>query len=331
MTALLLEISLYALAILGAGVVLTRCADRLAHITGLGRVFVGSVFLAAATSLPELSVDLAAVRLGSPDIAAGDLFGSSLMNLLILAALDSAGISARRAFGADSRQHALSALTAVFLTAWAGLAAEAGSGSQWLGAGGFAWMLLPLYLAGLRITWLDERLSDAAAELERPDRRLARDLAAPAAGYLAAAAALFLVGPRLAHAASRLAALSGLGETFVGTTLVALATSLPELVATVSAFRLGAPELALGNVFGSNAFNMLLFLPLDLAFPGSFFASVRPLHSMTAFAVIAVTTLAVMGQVLRPRERRWYLDPSAPLVALLTAGLLWLLFRAGAS
>jgi cation:H+ antiporter len=178
------------------------------------------------------------------------------------------------------------------------------------------------------LSWLEQPLSEAAQELERPGRRLARELAAPAAGYAVAAAALFVAGPRLAHAASRLAALSGLGETFVGTTLVALATSLPELVATVSAFRLGAPDLALGNVFGSNAFNMLLFLPLDLALPGSFFGAVRPVHSMTAFAVIAASTLAVMGQVLRPREKRWFLEPSAPLVGLLIAGLLWLLYRA---
>lgn len=327
MTGASAEFLLCGLAILIAGTVLTRCADRIAELSGLGRIFVGSVFLAAATSLPELTVDLGAVRLGSPDLAAGDLLGSSLMNLLILAVLDSAGLSPRRAFGSDSRHHATAALLTIFLTAWIGLAAASGGGGEVLGAGPFSWGVLALYALGLRIIWLEQDHAEAAAELKKPNARLARDLIRPVAGYAASALAILLAAPRLAAAADRLAVLSGLGQTFIGTTALALATSLPELVSTVVAFRIGAPDLALGNIFGSNAFNMILFLPLDLALPGSFFAAVRPVHALTAFAVIAATTLAVMGQVLKPRERRWYLEPSPELIALLIAGLLWLLYR----
>ena len=71
-----------------AGTFLTRYADAIAEITKLGRLVVGSVLLAGATSLPELTVDISAVRLGLADLAVGDLLGSSLMNLLILALLD---------------------------------------------------------------------------------------------------------------------------------------------------------------------------------------------------------------------------------------------------
>ena len=71
-----------------AGTVLALSADRIAAITRLGRLLVGSLLLAGATSLPELSVDVAAVRGGLTDLAAGDLLGSSLMNLLILAGVD---------------------------------------------------------------------------------------------------------------------------------------------------------------------------------------------------------------------------------------------------
>lgn len=85
------------------------------------------------------------------------------------------------------------------------------------------------------------------------------------------------MSPFLAQAAGQLAEASGLGGTFIGTTLVALATSLPELVATLVPICLGAADLAIGNLFGSNAFNMLL-LPLDLAFPGSLLAGVSQTH-----------------------------------------------------
>lgn len=321
------EFLLCGLVILIAGTALTRCADKIAGITGLGRVFVGSVFLAAATSLPELSVDLNAVRQGNPDLAAGDLLGSSLMNLLILAVFDALGLSPRHAFGSDSRRHALSALLTVLLTAWIGLAVASGGGPELLGAGFFSWGALVIYALGQRVTWLDRDPSEEASELARPGAGLAKALAAPVAGYGAAALAILLAAPRLAAAADRLATLSGLGQTFIGTTALALATSLPELVATIAAFRIGAPDLALGNIFGSNAFNMALFLPLDLALPGSFFGAVRPVHALSAFAVITASTLGVMGHVIKPRERRRFLEPSAELIALLIAGLLWLLYR----
>jgi cation:H+ antiporter len=327
MTRVITEFLLSCLAILFAGAWLTRCADRIAELSGLGRVFVGSVFLAAATSLPELSVDLSAVRQGNPDLAAGDLLGSSLMNLLILAVLDTAGISSRRAFGAESRHHATAALLTVFLTAWVGLAAASGGGPQLLGAGPFSWGVLVIYALGMRVIWREQDHAEAAAELKRPGPRLAKELARPVAGYVGAALVILAAAPRLAASAERLAVLTGLGQSFIGTTALAVATSLPELVATVTAFRIGAPDLALGNIFGSNAFNMLLFLPLDLALPGSFFGAIRPAHGLTAFAVIAATTLAVMGQVLKPRERRWFLEPSPQLMALLIAGLLWLLYH----
>ena len=76
-------------ALVVAGTWLARAADAIAERTGIGRVSIGTVLLAAATSLPELASDVAAVRQGNPDLAAGDLLGSSMANMLILALLDS--------------------------------------------------------------------------------------------------------------------------------------------------------------------------------------------------------------------------------------------------
>src|SRR5690606_41429987 len=76
-----------AVAVVLAGVALARSSDVIAARTELGRVWVGSIFLAMATSLPELVTDISAVRLGAADLAAGDLFGSGMANMLILAAI----------------------------------------------------------------------------------------------------------------------------------------------------------------------------------------------------------------------------------------------------
>ena len=88
MSGAIVQFLLSAAVIVVAGAALTRYADAIAHLTGIGRLLAGSLFLAVATSLPELTVDISAVRIGTTDIAVGDLLGSSLFNFLILAVLD---------------------------------------------------------------------------------------------------------------------------------------------------------------------------------------------------------------------------------------------------
>ena len=100
---------LAATVIIFAGTFLTRAADTIAEQTGWGRLLAGSLFLAAATSLPELGVDVSAIRQSMPNLAVGDLFGSSLFNLLMLAVLDLSHRSHRRMFSRAAAGHALSA------------------------------------------------------------------------------------------------------------------------------------------------------------------------------------------------------------------------------
>jgi cation:H+ antiporter len=172
--------------------------------------------------------------------------------------------------------------------------------------------------------FIDQRISvraaaEAAAESgAEPAARPA--LAGPALTFLAAAAVLVMAGPRLAAVADELARETGLGRTFVGTTLVALTTSLPELVASIAAVRLGAFDLAIGNTFGSNAFNMVLFVPLDACHPGPLFAALNPAHAVTALAVIVATAAAVLGQLYHEERRLPILEPDAVLVVLVVVG-----------
>jgi cation:H+ antiporter len=321
-----------------AGTYLARSADQIAEITRLGRLLIGSVLLAAATSLPELTVDLAAVRQGMPDLAAGDLFGSSLMNLLILAVLDLAHRSGGKMLSREAAAHALSAIVSIALTALAGMAmlsAPRLAGASVLGIGIWSWGILVAYLLGVRMIYLNQRVSAravaAAAEAAKPvgenKQTVRMPLWKPVVVFLVAALVLFLTGPRLARAAGRLADLSGLGKTFVGTTLVALCTSLPELVASITALRMKAFDLVIGNVFGSNAFNMILFLPLDAAHPGSLFADISPSHAVTSLAVILATAVAALGQLYNVEKRRRLIEPDALLMLFILGGALVLVYR----
>lgn len=112
----------------------------------------------------------------------------------------------------------------------------------------------------------------------------------------------------------------------MGTTLVALSTTLPELVSSLAAVRLGAHDLAIGNLFGSNAFNMVLLVPLDLAQPGALLAQVSPTHALTCITAVLATQVALLGQLFRAERRRPLIEPDAWLVIAVVLGGLGLVY-----
>lgn len=327
-----LQFVISALAIVVAGAALTRFADRIAEATKLGRRLVGSILLAGATSLPELTVDIKAVRLGAPDLAVGDLVGSSLFNLLILALIDLSRHSRGQMFSRTAAAHALSGAASIALTAIAAisiLASRQWSGPTFggVGLGGIA--ILIAYAFAARLIFYDQQISAQQSE-GRGAKTLARarrtTFPKAIAGFVASAAGIVIAGPFMAESAEKLATLSGLGSTFIGSTLVAFCTSLPELVATITAVRIGAFDLAIGNIYGSNAFNMVLLLPLDLFFPGSLLAAVSPTHAVTCLATILITSVALMGQLYQVESRIRFLEPDAWLVIALVIGSLGMVY-----
>jgi cation:H+ antiporter len=86
-------------------------------------------------------------------------------------------------------------------------------------------------------------------------------------------------------------------------------------------------DLAIGNIFGSNAFNMLLLAPLDAVQPGSLFAAISPIHALSCFSAILVTTVAVMGQLYQVENRRRFVEPDALLMLALIFGALLLVHQ----
>ena len=98
-------------------------------------------------------------------------------------------------------------------------------------------------------------------------------------------------------------------------------------MASITAIRVGAFDLVVGNVFGSNAFNMVLFAPLDAMHDGPLFAVVNPAHAASAFAVILATVIAVLGQLYSLESRRRVVEPDAVLMILVLAGGFFLVFR----
>ncbi len=328
-----MSLSLHAIAFVASGAVvvvagslLTRYADRIAELTGIGRLWVGAVLLAAATSLPELTTDVSAVLFVAPNLAVGDLFGSSMANMLILALIDLAFPRAR-ALRRATLGHALVACLAISLNAMAAAFVLAGWTATIAGIGPASALLALGFLAGMRVVYLQE----AGAAAREPATRTSAEGRASRASlrstglrFAGAAAAVFAAAPIFAWSAKAIAVGTGLGTTFVGTWLLGLATSLPELVSSVAAVRLGAYDLAVGNLFGSNAFNMAVFLPLDLAQPGAaIFAGLDPGHAVSALFAVVLMSLGLAAIIYRAEKRFVMIEPDSALMICTYALALW--------
>lgn len=324
MLSLFLVFGLLAVVVVVAATFLAGCADRIAEATGISRSLAGLVLLAVATSLPEFTVGWSAVWIGAQDLAVGELLGSSLFNLLILSILDLLTSTRGRILSRAGAAHALSATAGVLLTAvvlivillnwdWTFLR---------LGAGSFA--ILAAYLLSLRLVYFDQQF--ALREHETLPAPMPVPLRGAVIGYLAAAAAIFLAAPKMTTTAEDIATITGLGHTFVGTVFVALVTSLPEAVTTLTAIRMGSVDMAVGNIFGSNAFNMVIVAGIDLASSNAVLANVSPSHAITATAVILVTSVAILGLLYRVEKRWWILEPDAVLMILLVLAALTVVY-----
>ncbi|WP_374512798.1 sodium:calcium antiporter [Brevundimonas sp.] len=285
-----------------AGFWLSRFGDVIAERTGLSGTWIGLVLIATVTSLPELVTGVSAVRVaGSPDLALGDVLGSCLFNLLLLSMVD-AFYRPACLYARASEGHALSTGYAVVLLSTVGidlLVPLSIPGPVSLST----FLIVPVYLLALRniFTYERRRLLEPAepALLRHPGTSLRRAVA----GYLACAAAVVAAGVLLPGAALDLAEAMGWTSTFVGTLFLAAATSAPELVVTLSAVRIGALDMAIANLLGSNLFNMMVLVVDDLVYPGPLLADVSDAHSLTVMTAVLMSGIVTVGLVFRPTTR----------------------------
>jgi len=306
------------LAVVGAGTVLASAADAVAELTGLGRLWVGAILLAAATSLPELLTGVAAIRIGAPDLAVGDLFGSSMANMLILALLDLVW-ARRKLLRSVAFEHSLAACLAITTNALAAAFVLAAPATLILGVSPGSLLIVAIYLSGTRAIQRSTAPPPPAAGPPRAAVPVGR-LVGPFSAFAIAAAVIAIAAPAFARAAEAIAIDSGLGATFVGTLLLGFATSLPELVACLAAMRIGALDLAVGNLFGSNAFNMATLLAFDLVSPGaSIFTMLSPLHALSGLFAVALMALGLAAIVYRAERRFRMIEPDSLAMVMLYA------------
>ena len=274
--------------------------DVIAEKSGLGRVWIGAVLIGAATSLPEMATGLSAVvLLRAPNLAVGGIVGSCLFNLVILALADVAYKEGPLMSGVNKGQILSAALSLIIM----GAAAFALVLSRWMvipGALGMeipSWFLLLIYLVGYRLIMVHERK-------EFTSEKTYVSLSSSRAYWTFALLALAMIGLSvwLAYLGEGISRVTGWDTCFVGALFLAVVTSLPELVVSYTAVKMRAPDLAIGNVFGSNTFNIAILAFYDLAFKGSFWGGLSLLHLLGLTAAMLLTGETFMAMVY-PRKR----------------------------
>ncbi|PTQ12186.1 cation transporter [Sphingomonas oleivorans] len=288
-----------------AGPVLTRSGDAIARLTGLSRSWIGLVLLATATSLPELFTGISAVAAaGAPNIAVGDALGSCVFNLLLLVLLDALSRD-EPVYRRVDQGHILTAAFGIILIGFVGAFLLIGRGALDIRLGHvsiYTPFLILLYFVAMRAAFFYERRAGTIAFTG--EKGTETGLAGAVGRYLAAASIVVGAGVWLPFAGLEIAEVMGWRASFVGTLFIAAATSLPELVVIVAALRLGAVDMAVANLLGSNLFDVLVIAIDDIAYTdGSLLASASPAHAGSAFAAVIMSGIVIVALLYRPGAR----------------------------
>ncbi|WP_206667324.1 sodium:calcium antiporter [Candidatus Methylobacter oryzae] len=290
-----------------AGVRLTVYGDAIADKTGLGGNWIGFLLIGIVTSMPDLANGLSAVTLAdAPDLAVGAIFGACIFNLAIIVILD---LLYRQGsvFSSASQGHILSAAFGIVMIGFSGLSMNLALNREEPALGHigiFSLVILVLYLVSVYTVFNYESRQVKEYTEQEPDAYPGLSLGVVIARYVAAAVVVIVTGIFLPLIAKEAASLMHWQESFVGTLLVAFITTLPEIIVAVTAVRIDALDMAIGNIFGSNLFNMAILAIEDVVYkPGPLFSKIAPVHAVSVMTSLIMTGFAITGLFFRPEKR----------------------------
>ncbi len=314
-----------------AGARLPRYVATVAARAGIGEGFAGMVLLGGITSLPEFSSSVSAATIGAPLLALNNILGSIAFNILLLVLADL--LLGKRPLTSVVAQPStlIHGVLGMMLLAIVVGAIEFGETSL-DGVGLWSLILFAACVTALRLAYRAERRpmwavlnplpsEPLSVEAEREPDRVYAGIAVLALLILGGGTILASTGDAIAHG-------TGLGGGLVGLLFVALATSLPELSAINGAIRRRRYEMAVGEVFGSNIFNLMLVLAIDVAAPGPpVLALAGHFEALAALLGLALTGVYVLGLIERRNRTVLRLGYDSIAAVVLYGAALVFLFR----
>ncbi|MDP4284050.1 MAG: sodium:calcium antiporter [Bacteroidota bacterium] len=316
--------------IIHSGTKLSYYGDKISNLTGMGKAWVGLILMASITSLPELITGISSVAIvKAPNLAAGDIFGSCVFNLLILSVLD-ARIK-QPLFSTVKSSHIVAAIFGIILLTVAGMAIYLSHeipSVLWISS--FSFLLFGVYLVAVWGIFKYEQTSIIASSpvIIIPSPIQSVNLKKVIGRYALHALIVIGVALFLPYFGGHIASQTRLGNSFFGTLFLAAVTSLPELVVCLAALRIGALDMAVGNLLGSNVFNIFI-LGIDDVFykEGSLFEAISPAHLLSVFITIIMTAVVGLGLLFKPKKKQiWFLSFDTFIILVLYLALIIYLF-----
>ncbi len=278
-----------------AGIGLAKYGDEIAEKTGWGALWVGTILVSVATSLPELITNISAVVIQeSPELALGNVYGADMMNIFTISMV-ALVFGVGNVFGGQRRDTQVLVLVAVGIGIIAlGIGATGDIGLGPTSVGGI--VIAMAYIGGMKLVYSTGKneavVADGGGEGE--GRGSARSAWI---GFGAASLAIIVTAPFLAASADGIADATSLGESFVGVLAVSIVTTLPEATVTVTAARRKSYGLVIGNIYGSCAFNLFVIPIADLGNSEPLLGFMETEHFVAAGA--AVLLMSVGFAVIR--------------------------------
>lgn len=266
-----------------------EAASWIAGRTGVPKFIIGATVVSIATTLPELFVSLMATLDGSIDMAVGNAVGSVSANIGLILGISLLILPGRTEDGAFWKKASMMIAATVFLA----VSVSDGILALWESAVLLVLLALFIYqnISGYRET--------------QPAQEGTGCVFRHLAGFILGLGAILIGSDLLVDNGVRIARLFGVPEALIGLTLVAVGTSLPELITTITALAKGESALSVGNIVGANVIDITLILALCAFASGGSLAVAERTASLDLPVTLALMLVAVLPAVLRKRFSRW--------------------------
>lgn len=304
---------------------LSKYGDMMADMMGWGKMFVGMILMASVTSMPELMTGISSIVIvDAPNLAVGDIVGSCAFNILIISMMDLFYDSKKPLTSVAQTGHVIAASFGIIMlsmVAFAILMPDIFGRIAWIG--GFSILFLILYFVAIRTVFLYVKKQPVAVEVARPRTLTLKKVVFK---YVLNAVFVIIAAIGLPYFGEHLAAASGLSQSFFGTLFIAASTSLPEIVVSIAAIRMGTIDLAIGNIFGSNIFNIGILALDDILYTkGPIFLFTNPNHIIPVLSTIVITAIGISGIVFRT-VKKWKLALDTGAIVFVYIMMLVLLY-----
>ncbi len=285
---------------------LSYYGDLISIKSGLGRAWIGLILMASVTSLPELVIGISSVTVvGSADLAVGNVLGSCIFNLAILSLLD-AIIPGQPILTRVARSNVLAATLGSILLCFVGIGlflSNETSILNWIGITSLAFLII--YFISMRLLYSYGLKENSIVQNDpEPAASVTMKLNTVILWYVMHAVMVIVAALILPYFIDQIADAYGIGETFMGTLFLAASSSLPEITVAIAAARMGHADMAVGNLFGSNIFNILLLTVSDVFYTeGNILSDASESNMISVFAVIIMNAIAIAGLTVQPEKK----------------------------